>query len=712
MRWRVFILWIAIAAVVALGSVYAIATANQLSEGLVVHVSRDAQTLDAPAKVTFSYRALSPLLCRATCSARLVREDTNETIATQRADSGEIAAHIATKSSLERVPIQLSVSCSTHATRVCQAQNASAASVTVVRFSLAPADAARRDALVANASAIEITLGTDLSTLDALGNLTGPYADIAARAREELPGYTERVQAFLTAIAHENYSAQEPARPDAVAAWNAELRAARELSNTSTAIARRLETWSRYEPTLGADAPGFANLTRAYRSAGPTPSAANATLDGIGTQLDRLDAYRTARTIAMARAANAETRAQLEAACRIYASACPAPVDNATTLTSAARESARWCSRASTFNLTAEKRAYAARLNLTLAEAMAKYNVTNLTSSPGFATREASILDRARTGPVNLTAQEALAINATVSARYCSADRFAPISMPVPELRTSDAQVTLTIPGPRSCAFGSCSLPRPPPVLFVHGHSFSAHTPPARSLESMSPLAFALERYGYLYAGHLFPDARAPNLTIDGPVSFTASYYTDSYVEKGRITVTPVKTGTIESYALRLNEDVNEALAITNSTKVVIVAHSMGGLVARSYLNIFGSDKVAALVLIGTPNHGISGRIEQLCPIVGAAPECRDMNNGSIFLRKLNAAPLPKIPITVVAGTGCDNHGDGVVTLESTLLAGANTTIVNGTCNGIDTLHSQLIRPHEHPAVLATIERTIAPGRP
>ena len=65
--------------------------------------------------------------------------------------------------------------------------------------------------------------------------------------------------------------------------------------------------------------------------------------------------------------------------------------------------------------------------------------------------------------------------------------------------------------------------------------------------------------------------------------------------------------------ALRLAEVVEEALAETRERKVVIVAHSMGGLVSRYYCRVLGGEsKVHQLFLIGSPSLGSPAAYLQL----------------------------------------------------------------------------------------------------
>ncbi len=60
----------------------------------------------------------------------------------------------------------------------------------------------------------------------------------------------------------------------------------------------------------------------------------------------------------------------------------------------------------------------------------------------------------------------------------------------------------------------------------------------------------------------------------------------------------------IRSFAEQLAARIEEIRTATGARRVVLVAQSMGGLVARAYLRRFGGERVALLVTIGTPHHG------------------------------------------------------------------------------------------------------------
>jgi pimeloyl-ACP methyl ester carboxylesterase len=155
--------------------------------------------------------------------------------------------------------------------------------------------------------------------------------------------------------------------------------------------------------------------------------------------------------------------------------------------------------------------------------------------------------------------------------------------------------------------------------------------------------------------------------------------------------------------------DSMQDLAQTNSSPVFIVAHSMGGLVARDMLTcpkINYSRAAAAgkvpdvkrLILVGTPNQGaqmarfriiteIKDQIFHLfkpgthwlhCLLDGTGAAGVDLLPGSRFLTQLNQRPLPgDVPIDIIAGmmffsrepTDVENMlGDGLVSVNATRL--------------------------------------------
>jgi triacylglycerol esterase/lipase EstA (alpha/beta hydrolase family) len=60
----------------------------------------------------------------------------------------------------------------------------------------------------------------------------------------------------------------------------------------------------------------------------------------------------------------------------------------------------------------------------------------------------------------------------------------------------------------------------------------------------------------------------------------------------------------IEVFADQLASKIDAVLAATGARRVVVVAHSMGGLVARADLRKHGARKLARVLTIGAPHHG------------------------------------------------------------------------------------------------------------
>ncbi|VXB02042.1 alpha/beta fold hydrolase [Massilia sp. 9I] len=62
--------------------------------------------------------------------------------------------------------------------------------------------------------------------------------------------------------------------------------------------------------------------------------------------------------------------------------------------------------------------------------------------------------------------------------------------------------------------------------------------------------------------------------------------------------------GDIDGYAPLVERAVESLRAATGADRVVIVAHSMGGLVARAWMRAFGTARVARVITLGSPHHG------------------------------------------------------------------------------------------------------------
>ncbi|MBI2134760.1 alpha/beta fold hydrolase [Candidatus Woesearchaeota archaeon] len=290
---------------------------------------------------------------------------------------------------------------------------------------------------------------------------------------------------------------------------------------------------------------------------------------------------------------------------------------------------------------------------------------------------------------------------------------------------TSRAEIKLTENYPVCCVFGECkrcctsdecrndeSLY---PVLFLHGHALNSDNSPEYSLDAFNKIQAKLQEDGYISAGTITPVSDYSEVKegewglSSRPLSVKGSYYLVSYYNLGSYALTTQKSENIETYAIRLKELIDLLKFRTGKDKVIIVAHSMGSLVSRSYLQIFGDEDVDKLIMIAAPNKGISGSVSNYCPVLGEKKECQDMNEGSIFMKKLNDPN--KIPgsakIYNIIGTGCSmdgTTGDGIVTRENAELGYAENFYVNGTCEGISgVMHTQILNIDQYPEVYEAI---------
>lgn len=64
--------------------------------------------------------------------------------------------------------------------------------------------------------------------------------------------------------------------------------------------------------------------------------------------------------------------------------------------------------------------------------------------------------------------------------------------------------------------------------------------------------------------------------------------------------------GDIDGYVPAVAAAIEDLCRASGAQRVVILAHSMGGLAARAYLRQHGAARVARLITLGTPHHGTS----------------------------------------------------------------------------------------------------------
>lgn len=116
-----------------------------------------------------------------------------------------------------------------------------------------------------------------------------------------------------------------------------------------------------------------------------------------------------------------------------------------------------------------------------------------------------------------------------------------------------------------------------------------------------------------------------------------------------------------------LGQRIEAVCKATGADRVILVAHSMGGLVCRSYLARHGSDRVERLITIASPHSG-----SELARI-GIGKNAREMEPGSLWLKDLAQAGLP-VPAVAIRTP----HDNFVMPQDNQRLPGAIDVALEG----------------------------------
>lgn len=160
----------------------------------------------------------------------------------------------------------------------------------------------------------------------------------------------------------------------------------------------------------------------------------------------------------------------------------------------------------------------------------------------------------------------------------------------------------------------------------------------------------------------------------------------------------PAILAPVEAFAAHLDRVVREVTEATGQPRVVLVCHSMGGLVARAYLRAHGASRVAALITLASPHHGT------VLAALGVGTNGRQMRPGSDFLRGLalsEGESGPGIPVLSVYTV----HDNLVAPQDSSRLSWARNAAVHGVAHV-----AMLADARVHRAVLGEVARVAGPG--
>ncbi|HYB44544.1 MAG TPA: hypothetical protein VEL75_22400, partial [Candidatus Methylomirabilis sp.] len=220
------------------------------------------------------------------------------------------------------------------------------------------------------------------------------------------------------------------------------------------------------------------------------------------------------------------------------------------------------------------------------------------------------------------------------------------------------------------------AISRPPsPVIFVHGIASDSST--------WDPLSAGLTSNGWVLGGHpVFDPATA---AVSGVLP--GDFYTMNFSDATQV---PFKSQSL-GVDQRGYELAAIILAVLNAnpgaTQVILVAHSMGGLAARDYLEGLARPSaavgpipyrgdVAQLIVIGTPSLGsplalFCQTLPQACLAIAIDPSSNalmELVPGSPSLTSLNDFAANPLPLAVryesiagLGGVGPAGDGDGVV---------------------------------------------------
>lgn len=268
----------------------------------------------------------------------------------------------------------------------------------------------------------------------------------------------------------------------------------------------------------------------------------------------------------------------------------------------------------------------------------------------------------------------------------------------------------------KNCCDEKCSN-RNYPVVFLHGHSISSNTPADYSFDSLFGIKENLVSEKYIDAGTLVISSVTEEKGLwgraDFPFMITTSYFFDVYKDQeGKFLSMPSKKDGIDTYALRLKDIIDIIKYKTNKDKVIIIAHSMGGVVVRRYVQIFGASNIDKLIFITVPNHGTDSRITGFCGVLGSKVVCKDLDENSLFINKLNNALTEKPEIHNIIGIGCligDETGDGILKNSSQYLDYATNYYVSGKCDELKLqyLHEEIVEPKKYPEAYEIVKKIL-----
>ena len=230
--------------------------------------------------------------------------------------------------------------------------------------------------------------------------------------------------------------------------------------------------------------------------------------------------------------------------------------------------------------------------------------------------------------------------------------------------------------------------------LLINANNFAmsarcaSPTPREFRLDPLGSLRLFLEEFmsSMLYANwngpravprtRIHPGAKAPPVLLLHGYGCNSGYWCQlvrrldaAGISHASLDLEPV-TGDIDGYAQLVQHAVEALCRASGAPRVTVVAHSMGGLVARAWMRAYGAAPVARLVTLGTPHHGTS------LAAFGLGKNAAQMRRTSGWLQALAASESAATRALI---TSIYTHHDNIIAPQtSSELPGARNLAFGG----------------------------------
>jgi triacylglycerol esterase/lipase EstA (alpha/beta hydrolase family) len=223
---------------------------------------------------------------------------------------------------------------------------------------------------------------------------------------------------------------------------------------------------------------------------------------------------------------------------------------------------------------------------------------------------------------------------------------------------------------------------------FVMAGYYASATPPAYRIDARTRLRMLAAEFRASMlvtswhvpraraATRIHPDSRHPPVLLLHGYGCNSGYWAHlaplldaARISHATVDLEPVG-GSIDGYVEMVERAVRDLCAASGQRRVAIVAHSMGGLVARAWMRVHGAGRAARVITLGTPHHGTA------MARFGLGRNAFQMRPGSSWLRALDAS---EDAATRARITSIYTHHDNIVSpQESSRLDGARNLEFGG----------------------------------